>query len=198
MTRRSRGFTMVEVMIALAILGIVAALALPAMRDVLRNNRRTVLANDLLASFLLARAEAARSGRAFVVCGIDDADGDGVVDAGEQDCAGTAWDDGWIVAEWSDADADAMLDNGELATPLRLYANTTDTLRATAALTGAPANGAIAFMPFNRSGTSGRVTICDPRGASHARAVDVAASGRPLLRSNDVEDPGAGVALTCP
>lgn len=52
------GFTIIEVMIAVTIAGILAAVALPAFGDLLKNNRLTSQANTLLASFNFARSEA--------------------------------------------------------------------------------------------------------------------------------------------
>ena len=185
-------------MITLTILGILASLAVPSMTEMIRNNRRTVLVNELLASVMLARAEAARSGQPVVVCGVDDANGNRTIDVAEQACTGLDWRDGWIVASWADADADGALDAGELATPLRVFVNDYAGYRVTgSAFADTPTTGAAALMPFNRQGTSGRITVCDPRGATRARAVDLSANGRPAVTVNDSEDADSGVALTC-
>ena len=193
------GFTLIELLVTLTILAILVSLGLPAMTDVVRNNRRTVLVNELLASLMLARAEAARSGQPVVVCGVDDANGNRTIDVAERTCSGLDWRDGWIVAVWADADNDGALDTGELAAPMRMFVNDYDSVQATGSgFANAPAGGAVALMPFNRQGTSGRVTVCDTRGASRSRALDISANGRPIVVVNDVEDAGSGVALTCP
>lgn len=197
-TPSSSGFTLIELMVTLTVLAILVSLGMPAMADVVRNNRRTTLVNELLASLMLARADAARSGQPVIVCGVDDANSNGAIDAAERACTGLDWRTGWMVAAWNDADADSVLDNGELLAPTRVYLNDDDGYTVTgSAFAGSPAAGAAALMPFNRQGTSGRLTVCDPRGAARSRAVDFSSSGRPTVLVNDSED-AAGVALSCP
>lgn len=196
---RAPGFTLIELMVTLAVLAILVALGFPAMSDALRSARRTSLVNELVASVMLARSEASRSGQPLVVCGVSDANGNGTIDVAERACTGLDWSDGWIVAPWADADGDGALDAGELGAPLRYFVNDYARFSATGSgFAGAPAAGAVALMPFNRAGTSGRVTICDPRGAARARAVDFTANGRPMVVASSADDPGAGVALACP
>ena len=105
---------------AIAILGILASLALPAFSDLIKNNRRTVTVNELTAGLMLARAEATRSGRPVVICGVDDANANHVLETTEQTCSGVDWRDGWMVASWGDADSDGVLDSGD-ARPARHF-----------------------------------------------------------------------------
>jgi prepilin-type N-terminal cleavage/methylation domain-containing protein len=194
---RAGGFTLIELMVTLTVLAILVAVGLPSMTDLLRNNRRSVLVNELLASFMLARAEASKTGQAIVVCGFDDTNGNHVLDAAERRCTGLDWQDGWMVARWNDADNDRAVDNGELLAPLRVFVNDHAGYRVTGTdFVDAPATGAAALLPFNGTGTSARLTVCDPRGAGHARAVDLAANGRTTTLVNATED-SSGVALSC-
>lgn len=193
------GFSLIELLVAIALLGILASLALPGFSDMIRNSRRTETVNELSASLMLARAESLKRGQPVVVCGVTDANGNRVVDAAERSCSGTDWRDGWIVAAWTDADNDGALDAGELQPPLKAYLNEYDTISITASdLSGAPAAGALALQPFNRAGSSGRLTVCDPRGATRSRGIEVASTGRSRLLINATEDAATGAALTCP
>lgn len=201
-TRRAgepAGFTIIEVLIVVTILGILASIAVPAFTDMVRNSRRSQTVEALTSSLMLARSEAMKRGQPVVVCGVVDANNNLAIDAAERNCAGLDWRDGWIVAAWSDADNDAALDSGELQPPIRIHVNGFDTVTVTASgLENAAGSGALAFQAFNRAGSSGRLTVCDARGARRARGVEVASTGRARTLVNNVEDSATGVAMACP
>jgi type IV fimbrial biogenesis protein FimT len=71
-TRRA-GFTLIELMVTLAVAAILMAIAIPNLRDFLRNNRLTGGVNDLLHSIQVARTEAIKRQQGnVVVCGTTD------------------------------------------------------------------------------------------------------------------------------
>ncbi len=82
-TRPIRGFTLVELMIALAIMGIAAAMAMPLINNLVRNARLTSTANDIVEAIAVARAEAVRQGRDVEIVPI----------------GGGAWRDGWQIQD---------------------------------------------------------------------------------------------------
>ena len=58
MRTRNAGFTIVELMIVVLILAILTALAVPSMRDMIRNQRVKTASFDVFAGLILARSEA--------------------------------------------------------------------------------------------------------------------------------------------
>lgn len=91
----AQGFTLIELMVTIAVVAVLAALAFPSFQYSLRSNRTSTATNELMASLALARSEAVRSARGSGLC--TSADG--------ATCGGT-WNDGWIV--WIDNDANGV------------------------------------------------------------------------------------------
>jgi type IV fimbrial biogenesis protein FimT len=60
--RSAGGFTLVEVMITVAIMAILAAAAAPSIRDLVQRNRISAYSNELISVLALTRSEAIRRG----------------------------------------------------------------------------------------------------------------------------------------
>ena len=86
--RQLHGFTLLELMVALAIAGIVGALAVPAFGTWFARQQVQDRAEALLYALDLARSEAIKRGDRVDVC-----PGDGTCNAGA-----VPWEGGWIVA----------------------------------------------------------------------------------------------------
>lgn len=82
---RAAGFTLMELLIAIAMLAILTTLAVPAFTQFIQNNRLSAQANEMVAAMQFARSEALRRGRPVQVC----SSSDGAA------CNGN-WNEGWI------------------------------------------------------------------------------------------------------
>jgi type IV fimbrial biogenesis protein FimT len=99
---RAMGFSLIELMITIGIVGILLAVAFPSFEGAMRSNRVATASNELLASFSLARSEALRSPGGSFLC---------TSTSGTACTAGSTWNDGWII--WPDLDADEVHDANE-------------------------------------------------------------------------------------
>jgi len=103
MKRHIRGFTLIELMVAITVTAILLGLGVPAFRDFTRNNRVTAAQNDLVTSLSLARSEALKRNRPVSVC----ASTDGATCSDD-----TIWSSGWIA--FTDRGAAGELDGDDL------------------------------------------------------------------------------------
>lgn len=102
MVRQARGFTLLELMITVALMAIILGLAVPSFRDLIQNNRATTQANDLVSFLQLARSEALKIGQPVTICPAN-------VTAETLAC-GSDWSLGWMV--YRDANAAGSSSSG--------------------------------------------------------------------------------------
>jgi type IV fimbrial biogenesis protein FimT len=92
----SKGFSLVEMMVTIAIAGILLTIAVPSFRDLIQRQRITATVNDLFFAIKLARSEAIQRGGRVDLVPVD---------------AGGDWAKGWAV--FVDANDNQKLDAGE-------------------------------------------------------------------------------------
>jgi len=163
---RQHGFTLAELLVSIAVASIVLTVAAPSYEGLTLNNRQVSSVNELVALFHFARTEAVTRNRQITLC--PSADG--------ANCAATPWQSGAIV--FVDSDNDRIVDPGETI------------LRVSSALNGVDVatvnfDQVLVYRSNGRITTgvvgvnSGQFTLCDRRGAEHARVIVMEISGRP-------------------
>jgi type IV fimbrial biogenesis protein FimT len=137
--RKVAGFTTLELMVAIAIVAVLAAVAAPGMIDLVRNNRVSSVAKQLDEDLALARSEAIKRNARVLVCPVGRTKG--------QCGSGTsAWAQGWLVCH--DANLDGKCDESASGdpNPIRQHGAIDSTLTVTG-----PATAAV----FNANGSQG-------------------------------------------
>lgn len=159
------GFTLIELMVTLSVLGVLALVAAPSFNDALLSNRLTGFANNFVASANLARSEAIKRNTAVTVCPSSDG----------TTCAGSGgWHQGWIVmCKYNTALPGVCVSGGTD----NLVIHKQEALTTGYHFTGAETS--IVFRPVGGVSAGDTLTLCraSPVG-NQERTVTVKASGR--------------------
>jgi type IV fimbrial biogenesis protein FimT len=188
-----RGFTMVELMVVVAIVAIGAAVALPDLASFLRRNRVQSATSELLSAITRARVEAARTGSSgagagvpYTVCQSANSETADLPAAPAPSCVNPPTADGWVAGAivFADANGDGRRTAGEqlvLSIP-PAPSNITITLH-TAVVAGSPAIPYVLYAPNGKlhgNVTGMRLTVT-PKGfpVAVSRFVCLQGGGRP-------------------
>lgn len=149
---RYSGFTLMELVIVLAVIAIIATLAIPNAGGYVDNNRMASAASDLATALQTARAESVGRNSPVTLC-VSNPAGTQCGDAPGQ------WDQGWIL--FVDSDTDDTVDAGEEIIQYHEPLAGSLTIRATSG-----ADEPVTFFPSGRTSISSTQTLvlCDHRG----------------------------------
>jgi len=178
--RSPRGVTAVEVLVVLAIAGLLATLATPSMISMANSLRQKSAVNMLASDLGFARAEAVKRNARVLVCARSASD---ATVANDTNCATASpnWASGWLVCVDTSSDGMDNCDAATASNPSPLY------VRAPLAtqLTLAADTGASSYaVRFNANGTQGAagamaaiLTVGGTWSGAVAKTITVAATG---------------------
>lgn len=88
--KRMRGFTLIELMVTVAVLAIVVSIAIPSFNGILLNNRISTATDELRTAVQLTRSEAVKRKKTIVLCRAH-------TDFSKCADSGTDWRVGWLM-----------------------------------------------------------------------------------------------------
>lgn len=153
---RSHGFTLVELMVTIAVAAILAALAVPSFRDAALGSQLRAVSNDLAASSYAARSEAIKRNAVVRLCSSSNG----------TTCDGSDWKNGWII----------------LASD-RVVQHTQAVPRGFTVLSAGDIKE-IRYQPTGFGATAATLTVCrsEPAGREE-RVVGIEATGKAAIRT---------------
>lgn len=161
------GYTLIELLLTIAVGGVLTGLAVTAFPDLLRNNQMVGDVNTLVGHINLARSEAVKRNQPTAICQTNDSQAAAPV----CNSVDADWDSGWLV--FVDDDGDQVLDGGEFLVRRGAPSGSIDIVVAAGEL-GFAADG---FL------STGQVIfgLCDDRGVNHGRQLSISVTGRPEI-----------------
>jgi len=148
--RAISGFTLIELMVTIAVAAILVSLALPSFSDATLSGKLVASANDLVAGVALGRSEAIKRNAVASMC----------VSSNGTTCGSGGWEQGWIILSGT------TVVQKHAAAPTGFKASSTVTK--------------IDFQPSGVGNTQATITVCraTPTVGSQERVVQVDATGR--------------------
>jgi type IV fimbrial biogenesis protein FimT len=176
-----KGFTLIELMVTIAIAGVLVGVAIPSFTSVISSSRLNTSTNELITALNLARSEAVKRSQSVTVRQVD---ANSFTHSGDTaNWAGANWEDGWDV--FTDVNNDGNYGTGDVL--IRSY----PALPANFTLRGN--NNFTNFIRFTSIGfisnsVGGAFAICESGNISKAKLIIVKGSGRARIAPDTDHD----------
>ncbi len=175
--RRRRGYTLFELIVVVAIAGVLVGIGFPAMQWLVFHNRRVAVTNELVGAVQYARSEADTRSADVVLCP--------TLDERRCDTTGAAWDTAYLVFADYTPEQPRQVQQGDEPLLIR---------RARERIAVVPNRPAFVFRPHHRRASNGTFRICPPAELVAPVAVIVSYTGRPRVSATLP----SGADIDCP
>ena len=169
---QGRGFSLVELIVAVVLLAILTSIAVPSFQNLLQRNRIASSANLLLTHIQLARIRAIMDAATVVICPSID----GSICAPDNE----AWSQGWLVFKDLDFRQPPRLDPEDSL--LLAHQNGSAWATVNTSLTH------IRYSPAGDSARNGTLTLCSRSDSHYARAIIISIVGRARVSKATQDD----------
>ncbi len=202
--RTNRGFTLIELVVAVAIFGLLIAVGLPSFSSAISNSRISSQYNNTIGAFFIARSEAVKASANVTVCARSHDQ--------SQTCKqnGGDWSDGIVVFQDNDpvsSDGDIIIGAEDTILHVEPELTGENTLITYGSTDNTAAQAeARSYVVYNPNGSTNwrgvSAILCDDRGATMSRAMNIVITGD--IRRGRIPENGDtpldtfGLEATCP
>jgi len=205
MNKNIQGFTLIELIVTLAVVSILLLTGIPMLNQMTTNNRLVTQINNIAGSLSVARSESIKRGASVTLC----VSTNGATCDPDPDPDSATWESGWIV--FSDANNNAVLDSAT-ESMIKIVAQFSggSTLRLSqsdsTSIIRYKSDGSLRDLDADATRTDqGTFTLCDNEASTtKAKAININTIGR-VSRAEDTDDPTdnivndiTGADVTCP
>ncbi len=148
-----KGFTLLELLVVVALIGIISSIAFPTFIGFINRQKLTAQANDMIASLNLARSTSIKRRQAITIRS-----------------KGAQWSNGWRI--FVDDNDNGIRNAGEQV--LKNY----PAYSGGVSITGNNFSSFITYHPHGRANNLGNFEFCPPAGVDSSRKIVIAGSGR--------------------
>ena len=179
--KNSRGFTLPELMITIGVVSIVLSTAAPSDTSMIKDNRLATQLNTIVTHVHMARAEAAKRDVRVILCR------SASPDETTPSCGGDTqiWESGYIVFADDGNNSNNIYNAGTDTLLIRGQPSTSGVKMRT----NATWNRNLEFNPdgsTNEGGSTAQMSLCDDRGNTYGRQIQVAANGVPRMYAENI------------